>query len=622
MSTDAPDNAALAGGSYEVIRNRLLATAKTLGEKTNALNARRRSEFGGQELTVIGTERVRTEHSCVPRDIVPVGAGHLLVGFNVFMGLKQERSVGDVFSLHKFVRSADGTFDFGELPKTEAGGFLDDRRFVKDFEEVFRFYKDARLNHLEKTDARLLATFKTGHTLRDVKVLRFGVDTSGKLTYLDNRGEADALTAPTHDFEYTKATRENFVSGRHPHVNVLDEVFIETVGGDLTVKVENNTETGQGIYAEPVDEAIQSLDDAEFHYVKIGALILLKVLPFREDKYRYLVFNTRTRQVTRADAIGQSCVSLPEEQGIIFPGGFVLQTGEAKVFEQEVGGLVFQRKIQSPNGEDVLYVFFEREQGKYVLFPYNLVRKEIAAPIACHGWSVFPDGQMVVFKSASDEPTRVHPMQIWQTPFVSAEFAAAAPTPQSALGKLGNAELVRGISEVLTLQRLAEAQQVTRRSYEALISACTRVMDQFHWLGGKEIALLPIVQELKKNGELIIDEFEKVLSMQRRAREALDQAQKTQSELLGKIIADEFNTTDAFMDSLGALRKQLGHLITVKEVRYIELPKIEAMENEVKTSFDELSKRCVAFLLSPRAFEPLHAGVQTVEGQCAKVAKT
>lgn len=617
----ADENPSLTGGSYEVIRSRLLATAKSLGERAGALNTRRREEFGGQELTVIGTERVRTEHSCVARDIVPVGK-HLLLGFNVFMGLKQERSVGDVFSLHKFDRGADGAFDFGELPRTEAGGFLDDRRFVKEFEEVFRFYKDAKLSHLEKSVARLLMTFQTGHTLRDVKVLRFGVDTSGALTYLDNRGEADVVVPPTHDFEYARLTRENFVLGRHPHVNVLDEVFIETVGGDLTVKVENNTESGEGIYSEPVDEAQQSLDDAEFWYVKIGALILLKVLPFRESRYRYLVFNTRTREVTRADAIGLSCVSLPEEQGIIFPGGFVLQTGEAKVFEADVGGLVFQRKVVSPNGEDVLYVFFERAKGRYVLFPYNLVRKEIATPINCHGYAVFPDGQMVVFRATSEEPTRVHPVQIWQTPFVSPEFAAAAPSPQTALGKLGNAELVRGISEVLTLQRLAEQQQVNRRSYEALISACTRVVDQFHWLGQKDIGLLEGVQELKKNAELIIDEFEKVLSMQRRAAEALAQANEAQQKLLTRITTDELATTDAFMDTLAELRKQLGHLVTVKEVRYIELPKIEAMEAEVKAAFDQVSTRCVEFLLSPKAFEPLHAGVQRVATATEKVSKT
>lgn len=618
MSQDSPS---LAGGSYEVIRGRLLATAKTLGERAEGLNSRRKTEFGGQELTVLATERVRTEHNCVARDVVPVGS-HLLLGFNVFMGLKQERAVRDVFSLHRCVRNDDGTFDFGEEPHTAEGGFLADAKFVKDFEELFRFYKDARLNHLEKTEARLLATFKTGQTLRDVKVLRFSVDARGALTYLDNRGDGDVVTPPLRDFEWTRLGREQYVTGRYPHVNVLDEVFVETVGGDLTIKVENNTESGQGLYSEPVDEKNQALDDAEFHYAKIGALILLKVLPFRETQYRYLVFNTRTRQVTRADAIGLSCVSLPEDQGVIFPGGYVLQTGEAKVFDGNVEGLLFQRKVQSPNGEDVLYVFFDKATGRYVLFPYNLVRKEVATPIPCHGYSIFPDGRMVVFRSGSEEPTKVHPVQVWQTPFVSAEFAAAAPAPQSALGRLGNAELVRGVSEVLTLKRLAEAEQVSRRGYEALIGACQRTLDAFHWLGHAEIGLLPVVQELKKNAELIVDEFEKVLAMQRRATQALEEAVAAQEQLLTRVTTDELSSTDAFMGVLADLRKQLGHLITVKEVRYVDVAKLEAMEQQVKEAFDATSKRCVEFLLTPAAFQPLHAGVTKVGDECAKVTKT
>ena len=51
---------------------------------------------------------------------------------------------------------------------------------------------------------------------------------------------------------------------------MLDTVFVETVGGDLTVKVENNTETGLGIYSEPVEDANQSLDDAEIAYARLG----------------------------------------------------------------------------------------------------------------------------------------------------------------------------------------------------------------------------------------------------------------------------------------------------------------------------------------------------------------
>jgi len=46
--------------------------------------------------------------------------------------------------------------------------------------------------------------------------------------------------------EWTQTTREMVVHGRHPHINILDQVFIECVGGDLTVKIEDNTEDGLG----------------------------------------------------------------------------------------------------------------------------------------------------------------------------------------------------------------------------------------------------------------------------------------------------------------------------------------------------------------------------------------
>ncbi|MBL8921614.1 MAG: DNA repair ATPase [Myxococcaceae bacterium] len=624
MATDVKTpsgESTLEGGSYEVIRGRLLAQAKALGTQVEALNERRRKEFGGQELTVSGTERVRTENNCVPRNIVPVGNA-LLLGFNVFMGLKQERAVGDVFSLHTFARTPEGGFDFSLLPPGAAGGFLEDRRFVKDFEELFKFYKDARLELLTRTESRLLAVFRTGQTARDIKVLRFSVDVSGRLTYVDNRGETDVPRAPSHDFTWTQATRENFVSGRHPHVNVLDEVFIETVGGDLTVKVENNTESGQGIYSEPVEEPTQSLDDAEFHYARLGALILLKVRPFREEKYRYLVFNTRSSTVARVDPIGVSCVQLPEDQGVIFPGGYALQTGEVKIFDADVQGLEFKRSVKSPNGEDVLYVFYERAGGRYVLLPYNLVRKDVASPIHCHGYSIFPDGQMVVFRSTSDEPTRVHPMQVWQTPFVSAEHAAAQPTPHSALGKLGNAELVRGISEVLTLKRVAEADKPTRRTYEALISGCQRVTDAFHWLGQKDIELLASVQELRKSAELIVDEFEKVLAMQKRASEELAKALEQQDVLLRGLTQDDLRSTDALMTALASLRKQRGHLITLKEIRYIDLARVNALEADAVKAFEQVSAWTVEFLLTPAAFQPLHEAVARLDVEIAKATKT
>ncbi|HUG25342.1 DNA repair ATPase [Piscinibacter sp.] len=261
-------------------------------------------------------------------------------------------------------------------------------------------------------------------------------------------------------------------------------MFIETIGGDLTIKIESNTETRLGIYSEPVEDKNQSLADAEIAYAKLGLLILLRVRPYREQVTRYLVFNMRTQQVERIDAIGGSCVQLPEDHGIIFPGGCYLQTGEYKLFDlpaEAVAKLRFKRVLRSPNGEDVLYVFYDAGLGQYALFTYNLINKTLAAPIVASGYARYPDGRILVFQAERGEPTRVHPMQLWQTPFASEEHAHAHPAGAGFFGRIGNAELVRGISELMGIARAVHEQAPTRTAYEDLIRPCTRVADAYFW---------------------------------------------------------------------------------------------------------------------------------------------
>ena len=40
--------------------------------------------------------------------------------------------------------AAEG-FDLGTAPSSEGGGFLEDRRFLKDFQDLYRYYKDTKL---------------------------------------------------------------------------------------------------------------------------------------------------------------------------------------------------------------------------------------------------------------------------------------------------------------------------------------------------------------------------------------------------------------------------------------------------------------------------------------------
>lgn len=334
--------AGLDGGSYEVIRARLVAQAKELADRTHALNARRQQTFGGTELAVVANERVRTENNCVPADILQVG-GHLLLGYNVFFGLKKEVVLDDVFSLQSFDAGAPEGQAINPVPAATLPGLLDSEGFVKEFTDLYKYYKDTRLRRLKATETKLFAVFQVSAQLEDVKIFHWNVLPSGGVRYVDNRGDREFPRPPSHDFEWTATTRDDHVSGQHPHVNIKDIVFVETVGGDLTIKVENNTKDGLGVYREPVEDANQALDDAKILYAIMGPLVLLKVLPYREARWRYFIYNSRIKTVARIDAIGQSCMQLPEDHGVVFPGGYYLRTGDTRQFGTDFAAFEFER---------------------------------------------------------------------------------------------------------------------------------------------------------------------------------------------------------------------------------------------------------------------------------------
>ncbi|MFI7133324.1 DNA repair ATPase [Nonomuraea sp. NPDC050153] len=599
----------LEAGTYEVLRNRLQAQAKALTAAAEALNGARLKVFGGAELRLLGTERIRTENNCVPKDIVSLG-DVMLFGYNVFIGLKPETAVADVFAVHRFSRDGDAfRFDADKLET------LDDQAFKKDFAELYRYYKETRLQQLRRVEGKLLAVFQTGPA--DLRVLRWTVDNGGVPKYQDNRGERDHAFPPSHDFEWTPTTRDDHVLGRHPHISIGGEVFVETVGGDLTIKIENNTESGAGIYAEPVAEQLQSLADADVEYARVGPLILMRIRPYKETDRRHLVFNTRTKAVIRLDGLGQACQRLPEDQGLIFPGGYYLTTGVSKTFDTDVTDLEFERVVRSPNGEDVLYVFHARGDGRSLLLPYNVIRKEVANPIVCHGYSLFDDGTMVVFRATSDEPTRVHPMQVWQTPYVSDTYAAAQPTGTGPLERIGNAELVRGISDSLSVSRMVEEMAASAGTFEGLIAACTRTFDSYHWLA--EHGLSGPLADVRATAEQVLDEYENVELLTRQAAAALATAAEETTHLVREARAGSPVSADAWVDLLATLRRAQGRLVTLRETRYIDLAGLDALSSSVAEELASVGRRAVDFLRGADAFTAYHAAVEQLATAAAAI---
>ncbi|MDX1695179.1 MAG: DNA repair ATPase, partial [Ketobacteraceae bacterium] len=420
---------------------------------------------------------------------------------------------------------------------------------------------------------------------------------------------------------WREADRELVVEGRHPHISILDTLFVDTIGGDLTIKVEDNTTTGEGIYREPVSDPNQSLDDADFFYASVGQLILLKIKPYQEEQWRYLVYNRLNQAVTRIDAIGQSCVQLPEDHGIVFPGGYYLQNGEYKTFDDDYRGLKFKRAIKSPNGEDVLYIFYEIEAGLIALYPYNLIEKQLRNPLYAHGYGLFEDGRMAVFY-AEDEPTRVHPMQIWQTPFVSDIYASQQTATQSLYGKIGNAELVRGISELLSVVKLVNKKDARAAHFNEVIKTAGRLFDQYHWLTlpeHKEIET--VLRQIIDTAELIIDEYEKVESIQKSSARALAKAEEDCKALIKRLQPDGWSTPQPFVQGLADIRHMRGHLLTIREYRYIDTDRIDELNQSLEKAQEQLAGQTVDFLARDSALEPIYDELQNLEEHTEK-AKT
>ncbi|MFF4178299.1 DNA repair ATPase [Streptomyces sp. NPDC001750] len=617
-------------GTYDVLRRRLHDRAADLAARAEALNVRRTEEFGSTGLHLTGTERIHTAQACVPRDLVAVG-GRLLFGFERGPGAADPAEVNDVLALYG-PESAEPDPHPGH-----DGGVLDDEGFVREFTTLHRYYRDARLLRLRRVDGKLLAVFRTGENADGIRVLRWALGPDGSPgAFLDARGDRDHVFPPSHDFTWTVAGRESHVPGRHPHIAVGGDadgpggavLFVDTLGGTLTVKTVNDTDTPDGIYEEPVAEPLQSLADADVEHATVGPLVLLRVRPYNEENWRHLVFNTLLGSVTRLDGIGPACHRLPEDQGIIFPGGYYLTTGTAKTFDiaEPLTDPVFEGAVRSPNGEDVLYVFRSPDDGRGLLLPYNLIRQEVATPLQGRGHALLDDGTLILLKAGAggDEPARVHPVQRWRTPYVSDTHAASRPAGTGPLARIGNADLVRGVSDLLALAHSTEqitGTTPTAAGYAQLVADCTRATDRYHWLADPELGRLDApLAELRETAQQIIGEFETVRELTRQAADALTGAADRITALVRRVRGEAPRSAADWVGQLAELRRAQGHLATLAEMRYADTERIAELTAATAQDIESAGRRAVAFLARDDAFADHHADIARLTDEASALS--
>lgn len=587
-----------ASATFEILRQRLAQLGDELRANLQAVDARRREVFGSIETKILQADRITTSHNCIPRDMVRLGPGRFLFGFNVHFGLKKEIELADVFALYER-EEASGAFREADLAP------LRDPRFVTDFKRLYHVYEKTAFSKFSEIEGRLYLVFRIGAAPTDIAVFKWTLE-GGQLRYVDGRAESDYRRVgfpPSHQFRWLTPDRESYRYGDHPHVSIEDRVFVECIGGDLTIKVEDNTDSGEGVYSERVEDRHQKVDDAEIAYAVLDPLVVLKVRPYKETRHRYFVFHQKLHTVHRIDSIGQSCALLPEEHGLIFPDGCYLATGELKQFESRESGLVLERVLHAPNGEDSLFVFYDHEAGVYALMAYRLIAQQIEERVVCQGFSLFPNGHLLVFR-ADPEPQKHHTIQLRQTPFH--EKGHEPPGRRDAfLYQIGNKDVVRALAEANEVASLVQRHDPYAELYSDVVKRCGAVLDAFPWLNHAEaLGLDASLRRVRDAAGQAVDEFDKVRRLQREAVQQVAALKRQADEEFGSLRRAAFRTLDDYVRHLAALRRLRGETITLREVRYADLAALDAVEQSLVERTTELADGCVKFLLRPEALEP------------------
>lgn len=606
-NTENNQSIELEAGTYEIIRKRLQNNGEELRSRLGNLNTARKDVFGAIENKLIATERITTENNCIPRDMVDFGDDLFLFGYNVHIGLKSTTSVSDVFSLYQF---KDEVFHQKSLE------MLQDKQFLEDFDNLYKYYRNTRLAKMAILGPHLFMVFQVGKSVNDIKTFKWLVK-DNELQYLDNRSDHEFKYPDQHEFKWTRTKREAHREGQHPHISIEDLVFVETIGGDLTIKIEDNTTNGKGIYSEPVQEPDQTLDDAEIYYAVIGNLVVLKIRPYQENDYRYIVFNAKIKEALRVDALEDSCVLLPDDHGVIFAKGYYIQTGEFKLFDNQLENMLFEKRIASPNGEDYLYVFYNKDSGIYSLLSYNLISQGIATPIICHGYVIFDNGELCYFKS-ENEQQKHHTIQIWQTPYLDHNITSPVNN-DSFLFKIGNKDIVRGMAECQEVLKLINKEDSYANLYVDLVKTVGDILDSYYWL--KDDAAMKLSEpltEIKASASSAISEFEKVVQIRISTTAETERVTALINETFRVIKRDKPKHINDFVKFLADLRSMRGEVISLKDLRYVDFELIEGFETELEETTDRLSQKCVEFLLEESALQPYE---ERVTGLLANVAE-
>lgn len=603
-----PQPQTIDSGAYEIIRKRLHTQKEILIDKLQALNSARREVFNTAGFVLKANQRIDTENTCVARGIIAID-NICIFGYNVHFGLRTEIRLEDVFSIYRFEND-----QFSPLSLE----LINDPNFLTDYENLYRYYRDSIFSRFRRTENYLYMIFQTGKNKEDLKAFKWLIR-EGKLIYQDDRSIHEVKTPEQFEFQWAKTGLEDRRLGKFPHISIQEKVFIEAIHGDITFKIENNTDTGKGIYSEKVTNLDQQLDDAEYYYADLGNLIAVRIKPYQED-FRAYVFNIRTRQVINLPSLNESAILLPDNQGIIFSNGYYLQNGTHKIFDVHLSNVQFIRKIASPNGEDFLYIFTQAETNTYILMSYNIIQQLVETPIICNGFTIFNDGSLIYFRT-EPEAIRHHQVQIWETPYMLT-LKENLSRKEDPVYKVGNKQVVQAMAEAQEVVQLLHKEDSFEGLYEDLLKKSASLLDSYFWINDEALKNLgDPLNKIKEISNTAIDEFVKVQEQRKRAADLLYQAKQRIDDQVFTINSSVFETLDQMVRQLAALRELQGEIIDLKNIPYSDSEATDALFEQLSEINTVLSEKTIGFLLLDEALLPYEQMVATQKTRISDIAK-
>lgn len=600
--------------SYELLLGRLRETGAALRTAAGALNDERAEVFAARPMTLAEAERFRTEVPALPKDLVVVDGLALLAHDPVVSG---KRSVADLFTLYRLVPVAAGDWDVIPVAADDPAWFLADPSFTRDFEELVTYYAEARVASLRIVDDSLLVVFRIGEQLTDVRVLRWRI-AEGSVHYLDAYGEVP--TTQRDDVTWEPVARESITTGRAPAIDLHGLLQLELADGHLVARAPDPVSGPRVVLREPVDEPGQDLAELKLATARVGDLLAIRLVPYRETHERFYVFNRLTGVLTRDDELAGGVRTLPGGQGLVFPGGYHLSNGEAHTFaDAGLGSWEFHHRLLAPNGEDVLYTYEDRRAGRYLLCGYNQVTKAMANPVACAGYGRFPDGTMLVLREPT-EGAKVHAVGIYTSPFCDPELYEPPVATGSFFGRIGNPELVAVLGECFALGRDVERAGFNEAGFEAITVRTRTLLDTYAWFADEEAA--PVAEQLRRLGKTagqILDEFAAVTAARKAAHDELQAA----TGAVGDFRADstvEVRDTATFIERLTEGRLLLGRLGVLADLPYVDADAVAALAGEAGELHEALAGRTLEFLTEPAALAPLGDEIDAATDAAARAA--